>query len=82
MVNNLLEGMLMHRPWAKNISYITLSSMGYVRANVSGKIQMYHNHTTVVNITRGRLSMHMFDKGLPFSKFELSIHSSNIMDQA
>ncbi len=75
---NTLEGILLQKLWSGHISCSTIHIIGHVRRSVNSKIQEHSNHTTVVDITRGRLLVHMFGKRLPFDKCEFYICSSNI----
>ncbi len=60
------------------VSSQTVDSASNVRAHVTSMIQKHSNHTTTVEIARGRFSMHMIGKRLAFGSGKLSICSSNI----
>ncbi len=68
----------MHKLWEEHIPCGTVHSISNVRASVTSKIQKHSNCSTVVEITRGRCSMHMFGKRLSFGRGKLSACGSNI----
>ncbi len=80
IATNSFEDVFFHKLWVEHISCSTVDSKvmsGHV-CLVSSKIQEHSNHTAVAEITRGRLSLYMFGKRLPFAICGLSICRSNI----
>ncbi len=67
IATNLLEGMFMHELWAEHISCSTVNSISNFRACMSSKIQKHSNHTTVVEIARGRFSCTCLARGYPLA---------------
>ncbi len=57
----------MHMLWAETLSCGTTDSTDGVKMSVTSKIQAHSIYTAVVDVNKGRLSMHMFKKGFPLT---------------